>query len=380
LKKKSLSLDEFSACRGYFFVIFAPLFCENMKKNRPVIQNLIDRNLLRERLATETIARRTLSFYRYHRIDDPAAFRDELFVKLKEIDVFGRIYVASEGINGQISVPDTHLDLLQNTLDSYDWLQNMRYNFAREDDGKSFFMLNIKVRPQIVTDGLNDPNFDPADTGGHLTAAQFNELTNRPETVLVDMRNHYESEVGYFENAILPDADTFREALPMVTNMLADKKNTPVVMYCTGGIRCEKASAWLKHHGFEQVFQLDGGIIDYDRQVREQGLKNKFLGKNFVFDERRGERITEHIISNCHQCGQPADNHVNCVNESCHLLFIQCADCAAKMQDCCSTKCHDFIQLPKDEQKKLGKTMEFNGSISGRLYGYKARKKGWLLE
>jgi UPF0176 protein len=351
-----------------------------MKKNQPVIQNLIDRNVLRQRLADELIARKTLSFYRYYRIDDPAAFRDELFVKLKEIDVFGRIYVASEGINGQISVPETNLELLQKTLDSYDWLQNMRYNFAREDDGKSFFMLNIKVRPQIVTDGLTDPDFDPANTGGHLTAAQFNDLTDRPETILVDMRNHYESEVGYFENAILPDADTFREALPMVTEMLADKKNTPVVMYCTGGIRCEKASAWLKHHGFEKVFQLDGGIIDYDRQAREQGLKNKFLGKNFVFDERRGERITEHIISNCHQCGQFADNHINCVNESCHLLFIQCADCAAKMQDCCSTKCRDFIQLPIEEQKKLGKTTEFNGSISGRLFGYKARKKGWLLE
>jgi UPF0176 protein len=134
-------------------------------------------------------------------------------------------------------------------------------------------------------------------------------------------------------------------------------------MYCTGGIRCEKASAWYKHRGFKNVHQLEGGIIKYANECREKGLENKFLGKNFVFDERRGERITDEIISKCHQCGEPADTHTNCVNEACHLLFIQCDSCKEKMENCCSQDCVDMIHLPLEEQKALRKGLNNSNRI-----------------
>jgi UPF0176 protein len=224
-----------------------------------------------------------------------------------------------------------------------------------EDNGKSFFKLKILVRNKIVADGLDDNTFDVTNSGVHLNAPDFNKLTEDPETIVVDMRNHYESEVGHFKHAICPDVDTFREALPVVEKMLEDKKDKNVIMYCTGGIRCEKASAWMKHRGFKNVFQLNGGIIEYARQVNELGLENKFLGKNFVFDERLGERISDDIISTCHQCGAPCDDHTNCKNDGCHLLFIQCNACAEKYNGCCSTECAEILMLPEEEQKAIRK-------------------------
>ena len=126
-------------------------------------------------------------------------------------------------------------------------------------------------------------------------------------------------------------------------------------MYCTGGIRCEKASAWLKHIGLENVFQLEGGIIKYAQDVKTQGLENKFIGKNFVFDERLGERITNDIIAVCHQCGKSCDDHTNCKNDGCHLLFIQCKECEKKFNGCCSPECNEVILLPPDQQRELRK-------------------------
>jgi UPF0176 protein len=136
-----------------------------------------------------------------------------------------------------------------------------------------------------------------------------------------------------------------------VEETLAPHKDKTIIMYCTGGIRCEKASAYLRHKGFKNVHQLEGGIIKYARDAQDKGLPNKFRGKNFVFDERLGERISEEIISHCHQCGKPCDTHTNCVNDACHLLFIQCDDCAEKYQGCCSEDCRSFMELPEEEQQ-----------------------------
>jgi UPF0176 protein len=222
-----------------------------------------------------------------------------------------------------------------------------------DDDGKSFFALDIKVREKIVADGLNDATFDVTNKGIHLKAKEFNELVEDPNTIVVDMRNHYEHEVGHFQNAVLPDVDAFREALPVVEKILEEHKDKNIVMYCTGGIRCEKASAYYKHKGFEKVYQLEGGIIEYARQVKAQGLENKFKGKNFVFDERLGERISDEVIAHCHQCGTLCDTHNNCANDGCHLLFIQCDDCRKKFDACCSAECQTNIHLPAEEQKKL---------------------------
>jgi len=324
-------------------------------KSKHRLHNIFEGKMLKEQLKRSGEARATISFYKYAHILNPAQLRDRLFAEWEKLGVMGRVVVAKEGINAQISVPSENAECFREQLESVSFLKGVRLNYAVEDDGKSFFKLKIKVRDKILADGLNDSAFDVTNVGRHLKADEFNKLTDSSETILIDMRNHYESEVGHFENAILPDADTFRDELNMVEEMLKGKEGKNIVMYCTGGIRCEKASAYFKHKGFKNVHQLEGGIIKYARDVKEQGLKNKFKGKNFVFDERLGERISDEIISHCHQCGNPSDRHVNCANEGCHLLFIQCESCAAKFENCCSDDCREFIRLPEEVQKKKRK-------------------------
>ncbi|MEE3148929.1 MAG: rhodanese-related sulfurtransferase [Bacteroidota bacterium] len=322
--------------------------------------------------------RLTLSFYQYAKIGNPQLFRDHLFLAWNQMDVLGRIYVAQEGINAQLSVPAKRFDEFKTFLDGIDFLENVRLNIAIEQDAKSFLKLKVKVRPKIVADGLDDDTFDVTNKGVHVDAATFNELIEADDVVLVDMRNHYESEIGHFKNAVTPDVDTFRDSLDLIEEDLRDhKEDKKLVMYCTGGIRCEKASAYYKHKGFKQVYQLEGGIIEYARQVEQLKLENKFKGKNFVFDHRRGERISEDIISNCHQCGKPCDTHVNCANEACHLLFIQCDECAEAMNHTCSDECKEVIALPYEVQKELRKGIPNSNKIfkKGRSEKLKFQKK-----
>ena len=298
----------------------------------------------------------TLSFYKYFKLGNPKIFRDHLFMTWSKLDILGRIYIANEGINAQLSVPKENINDFKETLQDIIPLNKIRLNFALEHYSKSFLKLTIKIRKKIVADGLDDKTFDVTNIGKHLDAENFNKMLNDSNTVCIDMRNHYESEIGFFKGAIKPNVDTFRESLEIIDNELEKngyEKN--YLMYCTGGIRCEKASAYLKHKGLKNVYQLEGGIIEYSRQVKEKKLKNNFLGKNFVFDERRGERISDDIVSNCHQCGEPCDTHVNCSNEACHLLFIQCEKCRQRMNNCCSDECVNIIELSYEEQKKLRK-------------------------
>ncbi|HEY6900885.1 MAG TPA: rhodanese-related sulfurtransferase [Puia sp.] len=323
-----------------------------------VLHNRVSQKELKEKMLRETEPRTTISFYRYFSISDTKVFRDELYVALTELAVFGRIYVAAEGINAQISVPASRYEALAAYLRGVPGMEDLRLNVAVEDDGKSFWVLKIKVRDKIVADGIEDPGFDMGKKGQYVDAEQFNQLTEDPGTIVVDMRNHYEFEVGHFENAIEIPSDTFREQLPMSADMLKDKKDSNIIMYCTGGIRCEKASAYLLHQGFKNVFHLEGGIIHYANMVKEKGLDNKFRGKNFVFDDRMGERISGEVIAHCHQCGKPADTHTNCKNEGCHLLFIQCDECAAAFEGCCSKECQETIHLPAGEQRELRKGVE----------------------
>lgn len=328
-----------------------------------LLHNRVSQKELKERLYQETEPRTTISFYQYFPIPDPQVFRDELYKSLHALKVFGRIYVAHEGINAQISVPKSNFEALKQTLYTVPALEGLRLNIAVDDDGKSFWVLKIKVREKIVADGIDDPTFDMANKGRYVNAEQMNELLNDAGTIVVDMRNHYEYEVGHFENAIEVPSDTFREQLPMAVNMLKDQQDKNIIMYCTGGIRCEKASAYMLHHGFRNVFHLEGGIINYAKQIKEAGIDSKFIGKNFVFDDRLGERITEDVIAKCHQCGKPADTHTNCANDGCHLLFIQCEECAAQHEGCCSTACQDFIHLPEEQQKELRKGVDKGGNI-----------------
>lgn len=340
------------------------------------LHNRVNKKELKKRIQEEAIKRITVSFYRYVIIDNPKELRDQLFIQWNNLNVLGRIYIAHEGINAQMSVPEENWEIFKFNLHTDPRFAGIPFKIAVEDDGKSFYKLAVKVRNKIVADGLDDNAFDVTNVGKHLTAKEFNEAMEDPETIVVDMRNHYESEVGKFVGAICPDADTFREELPMVIDQLKDKKDKKILMYCTGGVRCEKASAYLKHHGFKDVNQLHGGIIDYVRQLKSEGLKSKFIGKNFVFDERVGERITDDVIAECHQCGAPCDTHVNCANDDCHLLFIQCDACAQKMKGCCTPECVHIISLPEEEQKKLRRGRIKEDSLSV----YKSRLRPNLKE
>lgn len=319
----------------------------------------------REKLIDQAgVKRLTLSFYAYAHINNPQQFRDELFVRWSELDVLGRIYVAKEGINAQLSLPAHNMSAFKDFLDTYTFLKDIRLNIAVEHDNKSFLKLKIKVRDKIVADGLNDNTFDVTNIGIHLKARDFNNMMDDPDTIVIDMRNHYESEIGHFEGAITPDVTTFRESLPIIDEQLKDyKESKKLLMYCTGGIRCEKASAYFKHQGFRNVYQLEGGIIEYTRQIKEEGLKSRFIGKNFVFDNRLGERITDDVIAHCHQCGEPCDTHTNCANEGCHLLFIQCPQCAQKMQNCCSDACKNIVTLPQEQRRILRKGIKNDAMI-----------------
>ena len=341
-----------------------------------VLHNKIDASILKQKLVEETEHRTTISFYNYFNIVNPQEFRDFLYKNLGTLNVFGRIYVAIEGINAQISVPNSNYELFKNFLYSIPELNGIRLNIAVDDDGKSFWVLKVKVREQIVADAINDDTFNMHQKGKYVDAQQMNKMLNEGNTVVIDMRNHYEYEVGHFENAIELPSDTFREQLPMAVNMMQGNEEKNIIMYCTGGIRCEKASAFMLHKGFKNVFHLEGGIINYAQQTKEQNLSSKFIGKNFVFDNRLGERITEDIIAKCHQCGKPADTHTNCVNSGCHLLFIQCEDCAKAFNSTCSKECKDIIALPEEEQKEIRKGIDKGQNIFNKSRVRKPKLNG----
>jgi len=337
------------------------------------LYNRVNRDVLKNKIKEDNTPRTTISFYRYVILHNVQLTRDKLFTDFSELGILGRIYVAHEGINAQFSVPTNNLQNLIDYLNTDERFKNMPLKIAVEDDGKSFYKLAIKVRNKIVADGLDDDSYDVTNVGKHLTAKEFNNAMENTDTIVVDMRNQYESEIGHFKGAITPDVDTFREELPLVVNQLKDKKDKKILLYCTGGIRCEKASAYFKHHGFEDVNQLHGGIIDYAKQVKEQALENKFVGKNFVFDDRLGETISGEVISKCHQCGNAADTHTNCANAECHLLFIQCESCKQKMKNCCSNRCVGIIELPIEEQRKLRKIIAKQDDL--KLYKSRLRPK-----
>ncbi len=308
-----------------------------------------------ERLNHEPFRRVVFSFYRYVILDDPTAWRNKLFVEWSELGAFGRIYLASEGINAQMSVPEPNFEAFRAALYAHAEFEEVPLKIGVEQKDTAFWKLTIKVRKQIVADGLKSEEYDVTDVGTHLGARQWNELSQKPETTVVDMRNNYESAIGRFEGALCPDVFAFREGLPVVLETLKGKEDTEVLLYCTGGIRCEKASAYLRHNGFKKVYQLHGGIIDYKHEVDREGLPSRFKGVNFVFDNRLGERITDDVLGVCYQCEGACDSYVNCRNEQCNLLFIQCASCQEKFSGCCSVECAGVASLPEAERVVLRK-------------------------
>ncbi|MFT5849800.1 MAG: UPF0176 protein [Patiriisocius sp.] len=318
-------------------------------------KDLRPRSEKKEAIASDGIERITLSFYKYVQIAEPKKLRNELLERFSALGCLGRIYVAHEGINAQMNVPKQNWDQFDAFMKSKKEFVGVPYKFAVEEgEAASFYKLIVRLKDKVVADGLDDESFDVTDTGAYLTAKEMNEYVDDPDAVVVDMRNGYESEIGHFENAVCPDVDTFREELAVTPETLKIHKNKKVALYCTGGIRCEKASAWLKHNGFTDVRHLKGGIIDYKHQVEKEGLENKFKGKNFVFDERMGEQIGDEVISTCHLCAKvKSDTHYHCKDQACHILFLGCDGCVEKKGGYCSYKCMTFGRLPARMRKLL---------------------------
>ncbi|VFP81775.1 oxygen-dependent tRNA uridine(34) hydroxylase TrhO [Candidatus Erwinia haradaeae] len=305
-----------------------------------VLFNKINNKELKDQLLKEDVERTTLSFYKYFTIDDPWSFRHSLYLGLSRLNIFGRIYIANEGINAQVSVPSHLYESMLDVLgDIHCQLSNMRINISLDNNRQSFWVLRLKVRHRIVADGITDSSFDASDVGIYLTADEVNGFHDNPEVIFIDMRNDYEYEVGHFDNTFMTPGSTFRQKLPIVVEMLKKDKERTIVLYCTGGIRCEKASAWMRYNGFKNIYHIDGGIIQYVRVSRMLGLPIYFKGKNFVFDQRMYESVSNDIISYCHCCGKLCDSHINCRNNICHRLFIQCQDCSVRLNSCCSLSC-----------------------------------------
>lgn len=318
-------------------------------------------------LMNERFSRRTVSFYRYMALENINELRDDLYREWSALGILGRVYVANEGVNAQVSVPEPNWGKFKTTLSSREVFKNIPFKFAVKE-GVSFIKLSIKIKKEIVAYNVPSNEYDMSKVGQHLNYQEYNTAIDNGAIVL-DMRNRYEAEVGRFENAIVPDVDRSQELLVEAKRLLKGHEDDKILIYCTGGIRCEKASAYLKHHGFNDVNQLDGGIINYAHNVEKNNVESKFYGKNFVFDRRMGERVTSDVLSQCHQCGKSADTHVNCANEACHILFIQCLVCARKYMLCCSSKCAEFLQKPQDERKKLfkDKQVAFTAQLSDRI-------------
>ncbi|AFP85565.1 putative sulfurtransferase [secondary endosymbiont of Heteropsylla cubana] len=311
-----------------------------------LLYNQISNKELRMQMLAENHPRTTVSFYRYFNLSNPKKFRDILYQKFISLNIFGRVYIAHEGINAQISVPKHYFNNMCKTVyEAHPDLDKIRMNVALDDNGKSFWVLRMKVRSRIVADGINNFTFNPKKVGVYLDAEEVNTMSDDPNTLFVDIRNHYEYEVGHFFQAIEIPSDTFRQQLPTAVQMLRNHKDKKIVIYCTGGIRCEKASSWMLYNGFKYIYQIDGGIINYIHSIRKKKLPTKFIGKIFVFDERLGERITSDVIAHCYQCNTPYDSHTNCRNQFCNRLFIQCLSCLKEYLGCCSINCQKKFTL-----------------------------------
>lgn len=309
--------------------------------------NKIERKILMERVKRETFRRKIFSFYRYVRIENPETFRDQLYQTWFPMNVLGRIFVATEGINAQMSVPESIWSDFLTTLNLFPQLQDIRMNDAVESGKYAFFKLDIRARDRILADGLDEHIFETSSIGTHLSPQEFHEMVGEKDVIVVDARNGYECDIGHFEGAVLPKNRTFAKVLPEIKNTLQNHKDKKILMYCTGGIRCEKASAYMKKEGFKHVFQLKGGIIHYANEIKKLNLKTKFIGSNFVFDERMAESITDHKLVSCQHCGNAHSSYSNCENVHCHGMMIQCPSCAQKYEHCCSSECMEKKSMQK---------------------------------
>lgn len=281
---------------------------------------------------------KVLLFYKYVKYDNPEKFREEHYNFCVENDILGRIFIAEEGINGTVSGTEENIEKYKSQLRSYPEFEDIIF---KEDpaDQHAFYKIHVRVKREIVNTGRLSA--DPTKGGKRLKPDDLKEFYDSgKEFIIIDARNNYESVIGRFKNAITPDMDTFRD-WPQIVDSLKDYKDKTVVTYCTGGIRCEKASAYMVEQGFKDVYQLDGGIVTYTKQHPDTFLE----GSVFVFDERRivtpnASKELEHV-GECYYCGEKTSYYINCHNQNCDKLIVTCHKCKVENDYCCSDECRN---------------------------------------
>lgn len=279
---------------------------------------------------------KVISFYKYVKVDDPESLAEKHLDWCLKNGIRGKVYLAKEGINGSVFGSSEAAEKYKDHLRSYKIFEDVWFKETPTDE-IAFSKMHVRVKTEIVNSGLNSTSLE--NTAPKLTPEQLLKFyEDKKDFVIVDARNWYESKIGRFKNAITPQITHFRE-WPKVAESLEEFKYKTIVTYCTGGIRCEKASAYLREHGFENVYQIDGGILNYIQQYPD----TYWEGGMFVFDDRKVvEPNTKEELkytASCHFCGKPTAYHINCHNIDCDKIIVCCHDCKIENEYCCSDEC-----------------------------------------
>lgn len=281
------------------------------------------------------------SFYKYVRLDNPSSFQEEHQEFCNDLGVKGKVLVSKEGINGTVSGTKEQINKYEKKLISYKEFSDMYFK-KTTGDRHPFRRTIVRVREEIVTSKFN---VETKNVGKYISSKELkNMYDNNEEFVIIDARNSYESKIGRFKDSITPKIDTFRE-FPRVISKIDKYKKKKIVLYCTGGVRCEKASALLIKEGFLNVNQLHGGILSYIEQYPD----TYFEGRCFVFDNRLSIKSGENVkdISVCEKCHVPCSDYINCTNQRCDKMFIECSDCREQYEYTCSKTCRSFVMQHK---------------------------------
>jgi UPF0176 protein len=284
-----------------------------------------------------------LLYYYYTPIQDPEAFREEHHLLCLELNLLGRIIVAAEGLNGTVSGLREDCEKYMAAVKADARFKDIDFK-VEPSDKHVFTKLHVRCKPEIVHSSLR--HLAPQEkTGIHLSPAEFKKIKDQDDVVILDVRSDYEHLVGKFKNALTLDIENFRD-FPEKVEELKPLKDKKIITYCTGGVKCEKASAFLLEQGFQNVYQLHGGIIKYGL---EEGGED-FEGKCYVFDNRLTvdvNKVNPKIISRCYICQEPSDRMVNCANPTCNIHVPMCESCGETMEGTCSDTCkHDPEKRP----------------------------------
>lgn len=295
--------------------------------------------------------KKILLYYKYIHIANPQEIRDWQHELCTTLNLEGRIILAHEGINGTVAGLESDTQAYIAAMNEHPLFGNIDFKQTIVPAQHSYFdRLRVVVKSEIVNLGISPEQLKAENSATHLTPTQAHELLeNRPEDlVILDGRNYFEARVGKFQGAITPEINTFRDFPEYIEKNLEQFKDKQVLMYCTGGIRCERASALLKEKGVaKNVFQIEGGIHRYVEQFPE----GFFRGKNYVFDARITDKINDDIIGSCDLCCAPCDDYTNCCNALCNKHFIGCKDCIQTHGNACSSQCHQLVQEKKVHQR-----------------------------